>query len=48
MEVKLCAKCNIEKEVCEFTKTYGCKTYRSNCKECDKEIKAQHFLKTLN
>ena len=41
MEKKICSKCNIEKEVCEYNKKYvsknGTQYYKSQCKTCQSE-----------
>lgn len=37
METKICSKCKVEKNICEFNKNSSNKTgYRSNCRMCDK------------
>ena len=40
METKICSKCGIEKELCEYQKNSRSKTgRRSECSECSKKIK---------
>lgn len=35
---KVCRICNVEKDIAScFYKAYGCKTYRSECKDCRKQ-----------
>jgi hypothetical protein len=48
MESKVCSKCNIEKEVCNFHKwKYGPDGYKRDCKECRK-IETKTYYKNNN
>jgi len=38
MEKKICSKCDIEKDVCEFTYRTDRKKYRNQCKSCLNEM----------
>lgn len=46
MKIKICSKCNIEKELSEFYKEkLGKYELRGDCKECVKEYKIKHYQK---
>jgi hypothetical protein len=49
MEKKICSKCKIEKEVCEFNKDKSKRCgYRSECKPCQKNYSAKYRLNTFD
>ena len=48
MEKKICSKCEIEKDVCEFHKGKTKDGYQYKCKECKKEYSKLNFIKENN
>ena len=48
MEKKICSKCKIEKDVCEFHKGKTKDGYQYKCKECKKEYSKLNFIKENN
>jgi len=48
MEKKICSKCKIEKDICEFHKGKTKDGYQYKCKECKKEYSKLNFIKENN
>jgi len=48
MEKKICSKCRIEKEICEFHKGNDKNGYQYKCKECKKEYAILNVNKENN
>jgi hypothetical protein len=48
MERKICSKCKIEKDVCEFHKGKTRDEYQYKCKECKKEYSTLNRIKENN
>jgi hypothetical protein len=49
METKICSKCGVEKDICDFNKDKSKITgYRSECKSCQKIYSSQYRLKNLD
>ena len=45
MEKKICSRCGVEKEVCEFYKTSKTPTlYRCQCKKCMNKHSTLHYI----
>ena len=46
---KVCSKCGVEKEFCEFHKSTRCKDgYRERCKECRKVDTTLYYKNNTN
>ena len=43
--MKVCTKCKIEKESCDFTFRKDTQKYVSRCKLCEKEYNIQYYKK---
>jgi hypothetical protein len=48
MEKKICSKCKIEKDICEFHRGKTKDGYQYKCKECKKEYSKLNFIKENN
>jgi hypothetical protein len=48
MEKKICSKCKIEKDFCEFHRGKTKDGYQYKCKECKKEYSKLNFIKENN